>query len=108
MVNDTCRRFLTQRGSANPPGPFSGNWSCAGRGTLTINQQQSNVTGTFSWNGGGTVSGTTTGNRIDLNARENSGRTSLWTMNLSADGRTISGTWSWSDGTFGGNWECSR
>jgi hypothetical protein len=61
IVNDTCRSVFTQRGSANPQGAFSGNWSCAGHGTLTLDQQQSTVTATFSWNGGGTVSGASTG-----------------------------------------------
>ena len=88
-------------------GAFGGTWNCPGRGTLTLTQAGSGVTGTFTWNGGGSVSGRIVGNTVYVDARESRGVLSTWTMGVSADGTRIDGTWQIPNGP-GGAWGCTR
>jgi len=90
-----------------PGGGFAGTWSCAGRGTLYVWQDGTDITGRFDWSGGGTISGSAYGGNLQAGYRLNDGRTGTWDMNLGAAGARIDGTWAHSTGG-GGQWGCTR
>ena len=85
---------------------FGGSWSCPGRGTLTLTQRGTEVSGSFSWNGGGSVVGRLSTNRLSADWRQVNAR-GMWNMTLSLDGSTISGTWNYTGRSGGGNWSCT-
>ena len=91
----------------SPAGDVSGSWNCPSRGVLTLTQRGTEVSGSYNWNGGGTVAGRIYGNRLSADWRQGNGR-GRWDMTLSPDGSTISGTWNYSGGAGGGNWSCTR
>jgi hypothetical protein len=78
---------------AGPTLTWTGRWSRnEANGTLTLAQNGSNVTGTYTWSGGGTLTGTTSGGVLTGNFADNVG-TGTFEIRLSADGTSYSGTY---------------
>jgi hypothetical protein len=99
---------------------YSGTWDCPGRGTLTIRQNGSIVTGSASgrpgedWAArrGGTIRGQVDASgMLLLNWDHGDGTTTTTNSTLSADGRGMAGPWAWFRGSSqigSGTWNCKR
>jgi hypothetical protein len=104
-------------------GPFGGAWACPARGILrlVINPADNSVQGSVSgkpgehWGGGqrdgGSITGTINGRSLQLRMASGDGTVSNLTAELSEDGSSFSGGWTWmrNDTQLGtGTWNCSR
>lgn len=81
-------------------------------GTLTLNQSGANVTGSYDWSGGGTLSGTTTTNGVFTGTFSDSVGTGSFRIVLASDGGSYTGTYTGNfangGGPFSGNFSGSR
>jgi CHAT domain-containing protein len=80
---------------------FSGTWETDDFGTIEINQEVQEVEGTYSGRGGGQISGTVEGNRLNFSWQDATG--SGWGFfRAIASGRTLAGKWGQENEVSGG------
>jgi hypothetical protein len=101
---------------------LAGTWQCPARGILTIAQNGTNLSMTFSgpnpgdhWGNahrkGGSGTGTVTGQTANIQVRHGDGTSVTASMTLVADGQSFNGGWQWFRGTQNlgsGSWSCNR
>jgi hypothetical protein len=104
------------------PTDVSGAWTCPGRGMLTIMRQDQAVTGVAigedaeHWGTGGRWGARLEGRsnaagQLVMTWRHGDQTTTTTTSRVSADGRLMSGEWTWFRGPArldGGTWQCAR
>jgi CHAT domain-containing protein len=72
--------------------PFRGTWQVEPFGTIQLQQQEQQVSGTYTARGGGIIHGTVEGNRLDFTWKDSSGEGWGFFRAL-AEGSTLTGRW---------------
>jgi PAN domain len=75
-----------------PPGNFAGRWDVILWGTVIVAQDGNSVSGTYSKDGGGTLTGTVEGSMLRGQSVHNDGRRCVFQTNLAPDGMSFKGT----------------